>query len=99
MSDSSSSGLAAAARSGNQDGYVTNKREKKKKRKEHASTGFSAATMRALSARLLTFYFRAPIKAFFRPRIEYVMKTPLLFYSDMFIVTWYETVKSPPEFS
>jgi hypothetical protein len=42
----------------------------KKKRKEHANTGFTAATMRALSARLLTFYFRAPIKAFFRPRIE-----------------------------
>lgn len=42
----------------------------KEKRKEHASTGFSAATIRALSARLLTFYFRAPIKAFFRPRIE-----------------------------
>ena len=42
----------------------------KKKRKEHAHTGFTAATMRALSARLLTFYFRAPIKAFFRPRIE-----------------------------
>ncbi|GIZ37948.1 hypothetical protein CKM354_000137600 [Cercospora kikuchii] len=42
----------------------------KKKRKEHAGTGFTAATMRALSARMLTFYFRAPIKAFFRPRIE-----------------------------
>lgn len=73
MSDSVSegSGVAAAARTENHDGYVIEKKEKKKKkRKEHASTGFSAATMRALSARLLTFYFRAPIKAFFRPRIE-----------------------------
>lgn len=50
-------------------GRLTTK-EQRKKRKEHASTGFSAATIRALSARLLTFYFRAPIKAFFRPRIE-----------------------------
>lgn len=44
----------------------------RKKRKEHASTGFSAAAMRALSARMLTFYFRAPVKAFFRPRIDYM---------------------------
>jgi hypothetical protein len=42
----------------------------RKKRKEHASTGASAATIRAVSAQLLTFYFRAPVKAFFRPRIE-----------------------------
>lgn len=45
-------------------------KSKEKQRKEHASTGVTAATMRALSARLLTFYFRAPVKAFFRPRIE-----------------------------
>jgi hypothetical protein len=42
----------------------------RKKRKEHASTGATAATIRAVSAQLLTFYFRAPVKAFFRPRIE-----------------------------
>lgn len=47
-------------------------RTTKKKQKEHVHTGFTAATMRALSARMLTFYFRAPIKAFFRPRIESV---------------------------
>lgn len=69
-SASGSSDVATAARTGHNDEYVVEKREKKKKRKEHASTGFQAATMRALSARLLTFYFRAPIKAFFRPRIE-----------------------------
>lgn len=73
MSDSVSeySSSAAAARKEIHDGYAVEKREKsKKKRKEHTQTGFSAAAMRALSARLLTFYFRAPIKAFFRPRIE-----------------------------
>ena len=42
----------------------------KKKRQENASTGVSAATMRALSARMFAFYFRAPVKAFFRARVE-----------------------------
>lgn len=54
------------------EGGQINAQHKHKKRKEHASTGFTAATIRALSARLLTFYFRAPIKAFFRPRIDYM---------------------------
>lgn len=72
MSDSVIEGrdVKSAAPAGIHDGYAVERKEKKKKRKEHASTGFTAATMRALSARLLTFYFRAPIKAFFRPRIE-----------------------------
>lgn len=43
-----------------------------KKRQENASTGASAATIRALSARMFAFYFRAPVKAFFRARVEYV---------------------------
>ena len=42
----------------------------KKKRQENASTGASAATIRALSARMFAFYFRAPVKAFFRARVE-----------------------------
>lgn len=36
----------------------------------NAATGASAAGVRAVSARLLTFYFRAPAKAFFRTRVE-----------------------------
>lgn len=40
--------------------------KKKKKREDNASTGATAASMRALIA----FYFRAPMKAFFRPRVE-----------------------------
>lgn len=41
-----------------------------KKKKKDAATGAYAAGMRALSARMLTFYFRAPVKAFFRTRVE-----------------------------
>ncbi|CAI7611263.1 unnamed protein product [Penicillium viridicatum] len=37
-----------------------------------AATGASAAGVRALSAQMVAFYFRAPIKAFFRTRVEYV---------------------------
>lgn len=36
----------------------------------HAATGASAAGTRALSAQLIAFYFRAPVKAFFRTRVE-----------------------------
>lgn len=41
-----------------------------KRKKKDAATGAYAAGMRALSARMLTFYFRAPAKAFFRTRVE-----------------------------
>merc|ERR1711977_703642 len=43
-----------------------------KTRHDNASTGFGAATMRVLTARFLAFYFRAPIKAFFRSRVDYM---------------------------
>lgn len=39
--------------------------------KNNAATGASAAGVRALSAQLIAFYFRAPVKAFFRTRVEY----------------------------
>ncbi|KAE8416942.1 mitochondrial carrier domain-containing protein [Aspergillus pseudocaelatus] len=42
-----------------------------KKPRNNAATGASAAGVRALSAQLVAFYFRAPIKAFFRTRVEY----------------------------
>jgi hypothetical protein len=51
------------------DGFDTNPRKKKKKKKD-AATGAYAAGVRALSARMLTFWFRAPVKAFFRTRVE-----------------------------
>ncbi|PYH89669.1 mitochondrial carrier [Aspergillus ellipticus CBS 707.79] len=39
--------------------------------RQNAATGASAAGIRALSAQLVAFYFRTPIKAFFRTRVEY----------------------------
>jgi len=43
-----------------------------KKPRTNAATGASAASMRAISAQIISFYFRAPVKAFFRTRVEYV---------------------------
>ncbi|KAF2146296.1 uncharacterized protein K452DRAFT_355712 [Aplosporella prunicola CBS 121167] len=45
---------------------------RKKQPKQHAATGASAAGIRALSVQFMTFYFRAPIKAFFRARVDYM---------------------------
>lgn len=36
------------------------------------ATGAQAAGMRAVAARMVAFYFRAPVKAFFRGRIDYM---------------------------
>lgn len=38
--------------------------------RSQAATGASAAGTRAVSAQLIAFYFRAPVKAFFRTRVE-----------------------------
>lgn len=38
--------------------------------KSTAATGASAAGARAIGAQLIAFYFRAPVKAFFRTRVE-----------------------------
>ena len=43
-----------------------------KQGKAHSSTGVQAASMRAVMARMVAFYFRAPVKAFFRGRIDYM---------------------------
>ncbi|KZF20720.1 mitochondrial carrier [Xylona heveae TC161] len=40
--------------------------------KKHAATGASAAGIRAFSAQFLSFYFRAPVKAFFPTRVDYM---------------------------
>lgn len=42
----------------------------RRKPRNDAATGASAAGIRALSAQMMAFYFRAPIKAFFRMRVE-----------------------------
>ncbi|KAH0565736.1 hypothetical protein GP486_000859 [Trichoglossum hirsutum] len=43
---------------------------RKKQKATNAATGFSAASVRAGSAQLVAFYFRAPVKAFFRTRVD-----------------------------
>lgn len=37
-----------------------------------ATTGASAASVRALTSQAVAFYFRAPVKAFFRTRVDYL---------------------------
>ncbi|EFX00099.1 mitochondrial carrier protein [Grosmannia clavigera kw1407] len=43
-----------------------------KDKRSNAATAASAAGVRALSAQALQFYFRAPVKAFFRTRVDYL---------------------------
>ena len=38
--------------------------------KSNAATGASAAGVRAVVSQTIAFYFRAPVKAFFRTRVE-----------------------------
>ncbi|KAJ5105145.1 Mitochondrial substrate/solute carrier [Penicillium alfredii] len=44
----------------------------RKNPRNDAATGASAAGVRAISAQMVAFYFRAPIKAFFRTRVDYM---------------------------
>ncbi|KAE9961908.1 hypothetical protein BLS_001150 [Venturia inaequalis] len=44
----------------------------KDRQKNSAVTGTYAASIRAVSAQFMTFYFRAPVKAFFRTRVDYM---------------------------
>lgn len=39
----------------------------------NAATGASAAGVRAFTAQAVAFYFRAPVKAFFRTRVDYLV--------------------------
>jgi hypothetical protein len=43
-----------------------------KQPRSNAATAASAASVRALSAQAMAFYFRAPVKAFFRTRVDYL---------------------------
>jgi hypothetical protein len=61
--------------------------------RKHAATAASAAGTRAFSAQLVAFYFRAPVKAFFRTRVEYaslscVADMPLLTASLFFCYSY-----------
>ncbi|EFR03331.1 mitochondrial carrier protein [Nannizzia gypsea CBS 118893] len=44
----------------------------RRKPRTNAATGASAAGMRAISAQAIAFYFRTPVKAFFRTRVDYM---------------------------
>lgn len=41
--------------------------------RSNAATGASAAGVRAFTAQAVAFYFRAPVKAFFRTRVDYLV--------------------------
>jgi len=41
--------------------------------RSNAATGASAASVRAFTAQAVAFYFRAPVKAFFRTRVDYLV--------------------------
>lgn len=41
--------------------------------RSNAATGASAAGVRAFTAQAVAFYFRAPAKAFFRTRVDYLV--------------------------
>lgn len=43
-------------------------------KKSNAATGVSAAGVRAVGSQALAFYFRAPAKAFFRTRVDYLVR-------------------------
>lgn len=51
---------------------VVSSSPEKGSQKKNAATGASAAGVRAISAQLIAFYFRAPVKAFFRTRVDYM---------------------------
>ena len=44
-----------------------------RKNNNNAATGATAAGTRAVASQFLAFYFRAPIKAFFRSRVDYMV--------------------------
>lgn len=45
----------------------------RKEGRSNAATGASAASVRAFTAQAVAFYFRAPVKAFFRTRVDYLV--------------------------
>lgn len=55
----------------------------KRNPRNNAATGASAAGARALSAQFVSFYFRAPVKAFFRTRVEYASHS---FFGGSFLI-------------
>ena len=46
----------------------------RKEPRTNAATGGTAAAARAFTAQAVAFYFRAPAKAFFRTRVDYLVR-------------------------
>ena len=65
-------GMIQPQQSSHQDAIGDVRRDKK----SNAATGASAAGARAIGSQAVAFYFRAPVKAFFRTRVEYVQPRP-----------------------
>ncbi|KAF4548598.1 putative mitochondrial carrier protein 17 [Elsinoe fawcettii] len=59
--------------SGRNDGNIRDAVEAAKgDQQNNAATGASAAGVRALTARMAAFYFRAPVRSFFKTRVDYL---------------------------
>ncbi|KAL4912207.1 mitochondrial carrier domain-containing protein [Aspergillus aurantiobrunneus] len=56
----------------NDDGLSPLEDTSRRHSRSNAAMGASAAGVRALSAQLVAFYFRVPVKAFFRTRVDYM---------------------------
>ncbi|PNS19607.1 hypothetical protein CAC42_7451 [Sphaceloma murrayae] len=56
--------------------------ESQRDKKSNAGTGASAAGVRALTARLAGFYFRAPVRSFFKTRVDYLAYPRALLLSE-----------------
>ncbi|KAI4161692.1 MAG: hypothetical protein LQ342_004700 [Letrouitia transgressa] len=59
-------------------------------RRNNAATGASAAGIRTLGSQMIAFYFRAPAKAFFRTRVDY-LGSPTL--ASMHIIEAFRLIK------
>ncbi|KAL4860911.1 hypothetical protein BDV12DRAFT_180971 [Aspergillus spectabilis] len=72
MSVSSGTSLSLGGPTQNDDRLSTSEDSTSRRNpRSNAATGASAAGVRALSAQFVAFYFRVPVKAFFRTRVEY----------------------------
>lgn len=68
MGDSSSQSFSSSLSQSQRTELGSLSSEKDKKR--NAATGLSAAGARAVGSQAVAFYFRAPVKAFFRTRVD-----------------------------
>ena len=70
--DGTINGGLTAVRDGAKAAIVLPIDHSKRPERRDAATGVSAAGARAIAVRAMSFYFRAPVKAFFRTRVDYM---------------------------